>query len=71
MIPIPANLCANTLMLPFKSTLYPIQKNLRKRVLHLRIATSICYMGREDIRFLDHNHGLRSYDGFLLGALGS
>lgn len=41
MIPIPANLRANALMLPFKSTLFPIQKNLRKRVLDLRIATSI------------------------------
>jgi hypothetical protein len=40
-IPIPANLRANALMLPFKSTLFPIQKNLRKRVLDLRIATSI------------------------------
>lgn len=41
MIPIPANLRANALMLPFKSTLFPIQKNLRKRVLDLCIATSI------------------------------
>jgi hypothetical protein len=41
-IPIPANLRANALMLPFKSTLFPIQKkNLRKRVLDLPIATSI------------------------------
>lgn len=32
---------ANPILLPFKSTLYPIQKELRTRVLQLRIATSI------------------------------
>jgi hypothetical protein len=31
----------NPLILPFKSTLYPIQKSLRKAVSGLRIATSI------------------------------
>jgi hypothetical protein len=31
----------NPLILPFKSTLYPIQKGLRKAVLGLHIATSI------------------------------
>ena len=35
------SLTINPLMLPFKSTLYPIQKKLRKRVILLRIATSI------------------------------
>jgi len=34
-------LSVNPMLLPFKSTLYPIQKELRKRVLQLRIATSI------------------------------
>jgi len=34
-------LSVNPVMLPFKSTLYPIQKQLRKRVLQLRIGTSI------------------------------
>lgn len=34
-------LSINPVMLPFKATLYPIQKQLRKKVLQLRIETSI------------------------------
>lgn len=35
------SISTNPLILPFKSTLYPIQKELRKRVIQLRIVTSV------------------------------